>query len=158
MSAYTVPGPHVSNELLPILQTATKLDLALYGFLLVPIVGIRHYEGATSLKHGVWVTLVPEPTNAYDCNAIRVDRKDGTNVGYVGRGYAKKIQSVYSKTLFNRVQVKCVAVDSPDVYEVWSVVAFYGPETDKGVVLPALKELLGGGMWFPVVIKEAKDV
>ncbi len=146
----------MSDELLTmLLRDAT--DLALFGFRLEPIVGIQHAEGATSLKHGVWVALVQEPANEFDRNAVRVDTKGGTKVGYIKKEDAKKIQPVVNaEPPFQKVVVKCMAVDSPDTYEVQSVIAFYGPEEERGTVVPLLKGLLGGGIWF-LSVEEAPE-
>ncbi len=135
-----------SEELISKLHENAPNGLVLFGFQLRPIVGIRYAKGAASLKYGVWVSLVREPDNAFDCNAIRVDTTGGTKVGYVGRDDSKNIHRILDAkegdALYN-VDAQCMVVDTPDMYETQSVVVYYGPETGKSEVLPLLVGLVG---------------
>lgn len=64
--------------------------------LYVPIVGIGHrppscQQLAQSLKAGDPVTLVREPSNGYDGNAVQVFTESHEHIGYVGRRHAKAL-------------------------------------------------------------------
>ena len=51
------------------------------------IAGFQYHEGATvlgKLKPGKKLTLVAEPDNPYDPNAVRIERK-GVHLGYIPR-------------------------------------------------------------------------
>mmetsp|Transcript_11127 Transcript_11127/g.22142 ORF Transcript_11127/g.22142 Transcript_11127/m.22142 type:complete len:873 (-) Transcript_11127:81-2699(-) len=56
------------------------------------IVGIRYYNGVA--HPGEFVTLVREPRNPYDRNAIRVDNLGGEKVGHVKGTMAKSLASI----------------------------------------------------------------
>lgn len=59
--------------------------------LTIRIKGISHYqEAASHCRIGDSVTLVPEPTNPYDSNAVRVDCHQ-RKLGYVPRELASDI-------------------------------------------------------------------
>jgi hypothetical protein len=51
------------------------------------IVGIRYYRGVAHA--GEYVSLVREPQNPYDSNAIRVDNLQGEKVGHVSKVRSK---------------------------------------------------------------------
>ena len=51
------------------------------------IVGIRYYNG--TVHPGEFVSLVREPNNSYDSNAIRVDNMQGEKVGHIKATQAK---------------------------------------------------------------------
>ncbi|KAF9066155.1 SNF2 family N-terminal domain-containing protein [Rhodocollybia butyracea] len=53
------------------------------------VVGIQYYNGLVG--PGEEVTLVREPTNGYDRNAIRVDNIGNTQVGHIPRNVASKL-------------------------------------------------------------------
>lgn len=56
------------------------------------IVGIRYYNGVA--HPGEFVTLVREPNNPYDHNAIRVDNLRGQKVGHVKATMAKSLAAI----------------------------------------------------------------
>jgi hypothetical protein len=58
--------------------------------------GQSRQEIIARLKEGEYVTLVPEPDNAHDSNAIRVDSGIGT-IGYVSRHDAKRIGDLIAR-------------------------------------------------------------
>ena len=64
-----------------------------------PLVGMRHHEGASekllTLGFGDPLTLVREPENAYDVNAIQVFTLDGTLLGYIAREHASDWAPVF---------------------------------------------------------------
>jgi hypothetical protein len=57
-----------------------------------PLVGMRHHEGASEALSGMGfgdaLTLVREPENPYDENAIQVFTLDSILLGYIAREYA----------------------------------------------------------------------
>lgn len=63
-----------------------------YQHILEEICGGRTAEGADFLTTA---TLVPEPDNPYDANAVRVD-VDGVAVGYLDRPTAKRYHETHS--------------------------------------------------------------
>jgi len=70
------------------------------------VAGTR-YEGrpavVSSLQAGQTLQLVPEPTNPYDRNAVRVECLDGRRVGYIPRHLAALIAAVIHTPLQARV-------------------------------------------------------
>lgn len=121
----------------PIVPSETQLlkrlvpSAPLYGYHLEAIVGIRHATGAKGLAHGTTIRLVREPNNAYDRNAIRAEQVSGLKIGYVGKDFAARLAPVMDKTApWDGVTVACMALDTPDEYDVKVAVAYYGaPET-----------------------------
>ena len=60
-----------------------------------------------SLTAGDLLQLVPEPTNLYDRNAIRVERLDGSQVGYVPRHLA----ALLAGSIQTPLQAKVIKLD-----------------------------------------------
>ena len=60
-----------------------------------------------SLTVGDQLQLVPEPTNLYDRNAIRVERLDGSQVGYIPRHLAALLAGSFQEPL----QAKVIKLD-----------------------------------------------
>jgi SWI/SNF-related matrix-associated actin-dependent regulator of chromatin subfamily A3 len=69
-----------------------NLDDHLVGSGEYQIVGIRYYSGVA--HPGEYVVLVREPSNPYDCNAIRVDNLRGEKVGHVKATMAMHLAGV----------------------------------------------------------------
>ena len=67
--------------------------------LTAPLVGMRHHPGAaeklSELGFGDSLTLVREPENAFDENAIKVFSLDGIFLGYIAREYASEWAPVF---------------------------------------------------------------
>lgn len=131
----------MSNGLEALLQTHCA-PLSLYGFFVIPIVGIQHAEGSGSLKYATWVKATREPDNPYDANAIRVDTVDGIKIGYVPRQHATAIKCVFDD--LDGLRVECMILDTPDAYEVKSVFCFYGEEAKQKSLLPQLQNTVYG--------------
>jgi hypothetical protein len=75
-----------------------------------------------------------------------VDTKEGAKVGYVGAPTSKKIHHILDAEegdVFYNIEVHCMAVDTPDVYETQSVVVYYGSDSSKSASLPVLTGLVG---------------
>jgi len=123
---------------------------SLYGYQLESVVGIRYAQGSKSVKYGVWLKLSREPNNHYDPNAIRVDTPNGEKVGYIRGVCAQKLSVVLDNDVFANVKVKCVAVDSPDEYDVKVVLSFYGPDNSRQEITTNLQGALKSGVWLEV--------
>jgi hypothetical protein len=52
--------------------------------LFLEVAGFRHYVGASPVTEGAAVTFEPDPSNAYDSDAVAI-RTGGRTVGYVNR-------------------------------------------------------------------------
>ena len=101
----------------------------LVGYHLESVVGIRHATGAKGVRPGDTLSLVREPDNPYDPCAVRVDR-EGTKVGYVRGAFAKRLADVMDQ---NNVRVRCMALDTPDEYDVKVALAYYTSEASHGL-------------------------
>ena len=67
---------------------------------------------------GEYVTLVREPRNAYDRNAVRCDNLAGTQVGHVSRGLAAALAPLLddSSHLAPRVEA-CIPRDATNQFQ-----------------------------------------
>ena len=79
-------------------------DLVLLGTAVYQCVGIRYYQGVA--HPGEFVTLVREPNNPYDRNAIRVDNMHGQKVGHVNKEAAAKLSRLLDNS---RLPLTCEA-------------------------------------------------
>ncbi len=131
----------MSKDLESLLRTHCA-PLTLYGFFVIPIVGIQHAKGSESLKYGTWAKAAREPDNPYDANAIRVDTVNGLKIGYVPRQHAKTIKRVFDD--LEGIQVECMILDTPDTYEVKSVFCFYGEEAKQESLRTQLQNTVYG--------------
>eukprot|EP00943_MAST-04B_sp_MAST-4B-sp1_P005376 g5376.t1 len=106
-------------------------DETLYGFIRVPIVGIRYYRGV--VHQGEWVDLVREPNNPYDRNAIRVDNQSGIQVGHIGRDFAYSLRPIMDGIGdYENVRIECTIPNAPNgVYRIGGLITVYGPENLK---------------------------
>ena len=59
------------------------------------VVGLRHYNGIA--KTGEHVSLVREPDNEYDLNAIAVHNQHGKQVGFISRDEAKALAPIMDR-------------------------------------------------------------
>lgn len=57
-----------------------------------------------ALHEGDVLSLVPEPDNAYDANAIKVCVNDGVQIGYLPRAVAAKLAEHGDRPRFARVE------------------------------------------------------
>jgi hypothetical protein len=85
----------------PIFEDETDVKRVFY------LAGVRYYlgcagetcENAYKLLVGSNLTLVPEPTNESDPNAIKVCSHDGSLVGYIPRYFCKGILSLINNSI-----------------------------------------------------------
>ena len=61
------------------------------------IVGIRYYRG--TVNNNEMVSLVREPHNPYDRNAVRIDNVYGIQVGHIKRELARALADVMDNRL-----------------------------------------------------------
>ena len=77
-----------SNTFIPELETETSHDYHSGSRICTRVAGVT-FNGRQSviarLTIGEEILLKREPTNPYDCNAIRVERQNGQQIGYLNR-------------------------------------------------------------------------
>ena len=81
------------------------------------IVGLQHYDGRA--HPGEYVTLVREPHNPYDRNAIRVDNLRGEKVGHIKRQSAELLSRVMDNR-GKKIRIDASILDNGCAY--WSPV------------------------------------
>jgi hypothetical protein len=83
-----------SNTLVPELETETAHDYHQGSHICTRVAGVT-FDGRqsviTRLSIGEEILLRREPTNPYDHNAIRVERKKGQQIGYLNRFLAANL-------------------------------------------------------------------
>ena len=62
------------------------------------------------LSVGTAVTLRREPDNAYDPNAIRVERSDGAQIGYIPRALAATLTHVWQTQGISTISATVTAI------------------------------------------------
>ena len=60
---------------------------------ILSIAGINHRQGINRYTGRNTIALVPEPTNEFDANAIKVVAEDGHHLGYVRRDQTEMVRS-----------------------------------------------------------------
>ena len=60
---------------------------------ILSIAGINHRQGIVRYKGRNMAALVPEPTNEFDPNAIKVVAEDGHHLGYIHRDQTEMVRS-----------------------------------------------------------------
>ena len=60
---------------------------------ILSIAGINHRQGINRYMGRNTIALVPEPTNEFDANAIKVVAEDGHHLGYVHRDQTEMVRS-----------------------------------------------------------------
>ena len=60
---------------------------------ILSIAGINHRQGINRYTGRNTIALVPEPTNEFDANAIKVVAEDGHHLGYVHRDQTEMVRS-----------------------------------------------------------------
>lgn len=68
------------------------------------IVGLQYYKGMVNNQE--MVSLVRQPDNRYDPNAVRVDNVSGVQVGHIKRELARPLAGIMDRRLA-RVKVSC---------------------------------------------------
>lgn len=99
------------------------------GFFNSKIVGCRYYPGHARM--GEFVTLVREPTNPYDANAIRVLNQAGTQIGHIPRNVALGLAKLMDNTSSLRPTIEVsIRANAIDAYELPITLKLYGlPES-----------------------------
>jgi hypothetical protein len=62
------------------------------------------------LKQGEYITLVPEPENLFDANAVRVDSGIGT-IGYIPHEHAKHISDLLKNGALSKSYIREIRGD-----------------------------------------------
>jgi hypothetical protein len=76
----------------------------------VTITGTVHYLGDAFLKEGTHVTLIKDPDNKYDHEAIRVEMKGLGKIGYVANSTSTVLGECFSAgRLYDRIGNKAIA-------------------------------------------------
>ena len=76
----------------------------------VTITGTVHYLGDAFLKEGTHVTLIKDPDNKYDHEAIRVEMKGLGKIGYVANSTYTVLGECFSAgRLYDRIGNKAIA-------------------------------------------------
>lgn len=90
--AYT--GAKLPSDGFSIINPLDRVDVE--GELLIEVAGFRHASQVPmeSLRPGVFVQFAPEPTNAYDADALAVLVR-GQKIGYVPRQQARAVREQY---------------------------------------------------------------
>ena len=110
------------------------------GYHVETVVGIRHGD-PEGVSNGTVLALVREPTNPYDSNAVRVER-GAKKVGYIRAPFAKRLSPVLDGGAGD-VEVHCMALDTPDRYDLTVALVYYGKDDES-----ALPGLVGAGRWI----------
>ena len=58
----------------------------------IRVAGLRHYPGRVTAEENTHVSLVLDPSNAHDKDAVKIVLNDGAALGYVPRCYAPLIR------------------------------------------------------------------
>lgn len=75
------------------------------------VAGAHHCRASRHVDVGETVSFIPEPTNRYDHNAVRVCRTDGSLVGYVPRSLNKMRLPSNGVVLFKKIDGNFVDID-----------------------------------------------
>ena len=97
-----------------------------YGKIPISIAGVQFYNGIAN--RGESLVLIREPANTYDRNAIRVDKADGTQVGYVPAYLARNIAPLVDEGL---ITVGMEATELRCVMQAASIEVFGVAKTEK---------------------------
>ncbi|RHY55158.1 hypothetical protein DYB38_008789 [Aphanomyces astaci] len=98
------------------------------------IVGIQHYHGRVGKKEAV--SLVRQPTNQYDRNAIAVFNLSGVMVGHIPRDLAA-VSAPFLDSGVMTMEGMCPS--APGTYTMPIVLSVYGQEAHRSRVMDALK-------------------
>mmetsp|Transcript_21448 Transcript_21448/g.46616 ORF Transcript_21448/g.46616 Transcript_21448/m.46616 type:complete len:533 (+) Transcript_21448:120-1718(+) len=93
------------------------------------VVGIRYYTGVA--RPGEFVTLVREPRNPYDRNAIRVDNLRGEKVGHVKGTTAQTLAPIMDRSASLGVRLEGTIPRSGNAYELPLALDFYSTNASE---------------------------
>ncbi|KAL0983800.1 hypothetical protein UPYG_G00132950 [Umbra pygmaea] len=106
----------------------------LFGNLRGSVVGLRYYTGV--VNKGEMVSLVREPRNPYDSNAVMVANVSGSQVGHIKRELATVLASVMDNKLARVEGVVPYGVTNTFTMPV--VLSFFGTEANRDAVVRQL--------------------
>ena len=129
------------GDLMDLLLEKESDGSCLYGFTPCQIKGVQHYD--VNAKHHEWLTLVREPHNQYDSNAIRVNNAENQQIGHIDKVIAKRIRPIIDgdEETFKGMRLECFTLDTPDKYLIQSIVVFYGPEESKDEICNKIESM-----------------
>ena len=120
-----------SNNFVPELETETSHDYHQGCHICTRVAGVT-FDGRQSivaqLSIGEQILLIREPTNFYDPNAIRVERKKGQQIGYLNRFLAANLVrffDTHNEPVFANVQ--CLTGSRQNGYSLGVVITFNVP-------------------------------
>jgi SWI/SNF-related matrix-associated actin-dependent regulator of chromatin subfamily A3 len=93
------------------------------------IVGIRYYPG--QVHQGEFVSLVREPQNPYDRNAVRIENMHGVKVGHVKKQQAAVIAPIIDSPLFKDLKLEGTIPGQGNQWEIPVEISFYSVTHDK---------------------------
>jgi hypothetical protein len=120
-----------SNNFVPELETETSHDYHQGSTICTRVAGVT-FDGRQSivaqLSIGEQILLIREPTNYYDHNAIRVERKKGQQIGYLNRFLAANLVRFFDT--HNEpvsANVQCLTGSRQNGYSLGVVITFNVP-------------------------------
>jgi hypothetical protein len=120
-----------SNNFVPELETETSHDYHQGSHICTRVAGVT-FNGRQSivaqLSIGEQILLIREPTNYYDHNAIRVERKKGQQIGYLNRFLAANLVRFFDT--HNEpvsANVQCLTGSRQNGYSLGVVITFNVP-------------------------------
>lgn len=136
--ALPVEEPEPEEEELHFLM---RLDASTHNY--VKFVGIQHYRGVA--HPGEYVTLVREPENPYDRNAIRCDNIAGIKVGHVKRELAAILSPLMARK-GDRLQVDAIIPGPGSKWDFPLSISLYGEDPNDATSIEArFRDIRRGG-------------
>ncbi|XP_041482549.1 helicase-like transcription factor isoform X2 [Lytechinus variegatus] len=127
------------NELLgldiPIATTQAGTNDVFLGQVLGHIVGLQYYSGTVNTNE--MVSLVREPTNRYDKNAVKVENIWGQQVGHIKRELAEVLSYIVDNN-YARIE-GVVPRGANNMYKMPVDISLYGPQINQTVVQQRLR-------------------
>ncbi|XP_030837524.1 helicase-like transcription factor isoform X1 [Strongylocentrotus purpuratus] len=120
---------------LPIVTSQAGIDDVFLGMVPGNIVGLQYYSGTVS-NHEM-VSLVREPLNRYDKNAVKVENASGRQVGHIKRGLAEVLSYIVDNN-YARIE-GVVPRGNMNTYSMPVDISLYGPRCNQTVVLQRLR-------------------
>ncbi|XP_035279574.1 uncharacterized protein LOC118230570 [Anguilla anguilla] len=111
-------------------------DNVLFGTIRGRVVGLRHYAGG--VNQGEMVSLVREPHNPYDKNAVMVANVHGSQIGHIRRQLAAPMAYIMDNNFAKVEGVVPISVNRTSSMPV--CLSFWGKEENKTAVSNELKK------------------
>ena len=120
-----------NNTIVPELETETSNDYHSSNRIITRVAGVT-FDGRQSviarLTLGEEILLRREPTNPYDPNAIRVERQNGYQIGYLNRHLASTLAPFFDSNHQSvSACVNCLTGSLRPGYSLGVVITFYIP-------------------------------